>query len=102
MTNLDIGKERMRKALTIKPHSVDQLAGIGGVCTATVRRWLARMSELQTIYVAGYGEDSRGRSVVELWRWGNEPSAPRPGRDPAKSAAKARRLRLKWKKEGKV
>lgn len=70
---------RMQTALTQKAHSVEALATLTELSPRSVRAWIKAMKVERTVYIEGFGEDSRGRLFVPLWRWGRKKDAVRPG-----------------------
>lgn len=71
---------RMQTALKAKGHTYDDLVLVSGLAKESVARWIKQMRDMGVVYVADYAEDVRGRRIVPVFHWGEQPDVPRPGR----------------------
>lgn len=71
---------RMQTALKAQGQTYDALVAVSGLAKESVARWVKQMRELEVVHVADWAEDVRGRRIVPVFRWGNQPDMPRPGR----------------------
>lgn len=92
---------RMQTALTVSGHTYDELAAISGLAKEAVARWVKALRKTEPakgIYIERWAADRRGHPVVPVWRWGNQPDAPRPGRA-LTAAQQMAKLRARRKEE---
>lgn len=71
---------RMQTALKAGGHTYDSLVSVSGLAKESVARWVKQMRSLHVLHVEGWAEDVRGRKIVPVFRWGEKPDTPRPGR----------------------
>jgi predicted ArsR family transcriptional regulator len=69
----------LQSAMTERPCSYDDLAGISGLSKPTVTRWLKQLHAAGGVHIAAWGYDRTGRLFVALWAWGRGVDRPRPG-----------------------
>jgi hypothetical protein len=86
-----VAAARMQKAMASTALSRDALVGISGLSKPVVTRYL---NELYTavpklVHVGQWGADPRGYATIRMFRWGDKPDAPKPG----KWASDAERMR---------
>jgi hypothetical protein len=76
----------MQRALSYEPHTIAQLASVGGINPPTVRRFVNGIREKSRdragrmdIYIAAWVADARGRLFTPAYAWGPRADTPRPG-----------------------
>lgn len=67
----------MQRALSLRPHTIVQLAAAGDVNVPTVRRFV---QDIRThVHIAAWAPDARGRLITPAYAWGRKKDKARPG-----------------------
>lgn len=87
---------RMQMAMTVRPHSLDDLVAVAGLAKPTVTRFVRELQANSMVHVAGWARDSRGYPTIQQYGWGLGANVPCPRKNET-SAVRMASIRAKRK-----
>lgn len=73
-----VAATRMQQALTVKPHSLDDLVAVSGLAKPTVTRYIKDLADAELVHVGGWARDPRDYPTIRQFAWGNKPDVACP------------------------